>query len=101
MPVILPADFDTTGPDDEWVDGLGDAPRCLMCSADVAVAGGVAVVGAVQALVFCGPCASRVGAGLIADARELEIGMGLGQDSVRRVARLTRNVLRAGEDSAT
>ena len=101
MPVILPADFDSPDPDDEWLAGLGEAPRCLVCGGDVAATGGVAVVGASQALVFCGPCAAGVGADLIADARELEIAMGLGQDGVRRVARLTRNVLRASEDSAT
>ena len=100
MPIILPSDFDTTDPDDEWIAGLGDAARCLMCAAHVADTGGIAVVRAAQVLVVRGPCAAGVAADLIADARELEIGMGLGQDGILCGSRLTRNVLRASEDSA-
>ncbi len=99
MPIILPADFETSDPDDEWIAGLGEAPRCLVCATDVVAAGGVGVVGAEQTLVFYGPCAARVGAHLIADARELKIRVSLGQDGVRRVARLTRNVLCASEET--
>jgi hypothetical protein len=100
MAVILAVDFDSPDPDDEWLDGLGADPRCFVCSAEVATSAGVAVIGVSQTLLFCGPCAQQVGADLIADARELEIAMGLGEEAVRRVARLTRNVLRAGEDAA-